>query len=109
MLIHVSPPFFCRLQVSDLTAIGFLSTLPDNPLADRSNKRRPARLHAEQYGNDDEHANERALPVRIDAGHQKRVANYLEESRADHRAEGGSIAAHQVGAADDRAGDHTEL
>ena len=68
-----------------------------------------AGLHAEKYRENDEGADEGTLPIRIDAGHQQRIADDLQEGRADHRAEGRAGAAHEIGAADDRGGDDAQL
>ena len=57
----------------------------------------------------DDEADERALPIGIDASEQKRVAHDFDERRADHRRIGNAVAAHEIGAADDRRGDDLEL
>src|SRR4051812_10820170 len=63
----------------------------------------------EQDREDDEDADEGALPVGVDAGHQQTVADHLDQRGTHQRAEGPALAADQVGAADHGAGDHPQL
>src|SRR5215813_8847660 len=65
--------------------------------------RRPSSAELlQQHRENDEHADERALPVRVDPGEQQGVADDLDERGADQRAVGAAFAADQVGAADHR-------
>src|SRR5271165_4155671 len=57
----------------------------------------PAEL-LQQHREHDEHADERALPVRIHARHQQRVADHLDQRGADEGAVGAALAA-QIGRA----------
>src|SRR5271165_5025554 len=68
----------------------------------------PAQL-LEQHREHDEHTDERALPVRIHARHQQRIADHLDQRRTDEGTVGAALAAHQVGAADHGGSDHPQL
>src|SRR5688500_19912499 len=74
----------------------------------RSGPPPPADL-LQKHRENDEDANEGALPIGIDSLHQQRIADHLEERRADEGAIGAALAAHQIGAADDGRGDDAEL
>ena len=67
------------------------------------------RIRSKQNRENDESADEGALPIGIDAGHQQAVADDLDQRGADEGAEGAAFAAHQVGAADHRGGDDAQL
>ena len=49
----------------------------------------------EEHGDNDEGADESALPERVDPEHVQAVADDLDEGRADHRAESRTAAARQ--------------
>src|SRR5437667_9999982 len=63
----------------------------------------------EQDRENDEGADEGALPIGIDAGHQEAVADDLDQRGADQGGVRAALAAHQIGAADDGGGDDPEL
>src|SRR5689334_13149207 len=63
----------------------------------------------EQNRENEKGADEDALPIGVDAGHEERIADDLEKRRADEGAEGRALAAHEVGAADDGRGDGAQL
>ena len=56
--------------------------------ADQRAQAEAAGLHADQDRENDEGADEGALPVGVDPRHQQRVADHLEQRRADDRAVG---------------------
>src|ERR1700760_2254849 len=57
----------------------------------------PSAQLLQQHRKHDEHADERALPVRIHARHQQRIADHLDQRGTDERTIGTTLAAHQVG------------
>src|SRR5262249_44768217 len=92
---------------------GFPPLFPDLPERARSRLLElgappPADLF-EQDRENDEDADEGALPIGIDAFHEQAVADDLDQRRADNGAIGAALAAHQVGAADHGRGDDPQL
>src|SRR3954454_13690829 len=63
----------------------------------------------DQYGQDDDHAHQRLLPVGADLGEHEAVADHLEQHAADDGAEWTTDAAGEIGTADDGRSDHVEL
>ena len=81
----------------------WVSSNPDCPI---SGSFAPFSAHPfEQNRGHDEEPDEEALPVRIDTGHQQRIPDHFDESRADEGAEHAALAAHQIGPADHRGSD----
>ena len=66
-------------------------------------------LALEHHGEDDDHALEDRLVLRLDVAEAEDVVEDAQRQRADHRAEHGADAAGQAGAADDDGGDGVEL
>src|SRR5450755_379048 len=68
----------------------------------------PAELF-QQHRENDENADESALPVRIHPRHEEGITDHLDQCGADECAVRAALATHQVGAADHRRGDHAQL
>src|SRR5262245_47025343 len=60
-------------------------------------------------GQDDEAADECALPETADSEKREAVTDHLDEGGADHRAKDGARAAHQIGAPNDGRRDDAQL
>src|SRR5918996_962721 len=67
------------------------------PLLPALSRRAPAADPLEQNRQHDEEADEGALPVGVDAGHQKGIADDFDERCANHGSVGPAHAAHEIG------------
>src|SRR5437667_12029500 len=63
----------------------------------------------QKHRENDEDADESALPIGIDARHEQPVADHFEQGRSNKSPVSSALTSHQIGAADHRRGDHPQL
>ena len=74
-----------------------------------SRSRMPVRDRIDQHRDEDDHADDQRIDVRVGVGHHQAVLHRLDQHGAEHRADHAAPPAEQRGAAQDRGGDHREL